>query len=202
MAGLSHPGIVRVILQEAEDHGFFFLVMEYVDGGDLRKAVREKRIREHAALSVVLETAMAVEHAHQHGLIHRDVKPANILLDEGHSKLTDFDLVWAADTTGGTRTGTLGTMIYAAPEAAVSSAPSISMDIYGLGMCAIFALYGDDLPLKVMRDTAKFIEALPCATSIKHVLVRAVELDPVDRFGTVADFSKALATALGEAPRA
>jgi tetratricopeptide (TPR) repeat protein len=200
MAGLSHPGIVRVILQEAEDHGFFFLVMEYVQEGDLRKAVREKRLKEPAAvLSVVFDTAAAVQHAHQHGLIHRDVKPANILLEMGRAKLADFDLVWAADTTGGTRTGALGTMIYAAPEASTSSAPTVSMDIYGLGMCAIFGLYGDDLPPRVMRDTHRFIQALPCAKAIQDVLVRAVEVDPVDRFATVAEFAQALKAALPKA---
>ncbi len=196
MARLSHPGVVRVILQDAEDHGFFFFVMEYIGGGDLRNAVLQKRLDDHAALRVVLKTAAAVQHAHQHGLIHRDVKPANILLDADHPKLTDFDLVWTADTTGGTRTGGLGTVIYTAPETSVTSVPSISMDVFGLGMCAVFGLYGRELPLAVLSDRRAFIQALPCLKPIQKVLLQAVEVDPSQRFVTVAEFAAALQEAL------
>jgi tetratricopeptide (TPR) repeat protein len=198
MAKLSHPGIVRVILKEAEDHGFFFFVMEYVEGCDLGEAVRQKRIVSASALRCVLETTKAVQYAHEQGLIHRDLTPANILIEGGRPKLTDFDLVWAADTTGGTKTGGLGTQIYSAPETMGSSEPSVAMDVYSLGMCAVFSLYGDTLPPKILRDCQGFIQRLPCSESIQRVLICATEFEPDKRFKTMADFAQALEAALGE----
>lgn len=196
MAQLTHPGVVRVLLPQAEDHGFFFFVMEYLGGGDLREAVLQRRVAGLETLRLILKTATAVHYAHEQGFIHRDVKPANILLEGMHPKLTDFDLVWTADTTGGTRTGGLGTVIYSAPETLVSSAPSFMMDVFGLGMCGVFGLHESDLPLTVLSDRRAFIHALPCAEPIKAVLLRATEIEPTQRFPTVAEFIKALEAAM------
>src|SRR5262245_22845778 len=102
MAGLSHPGIVRVIEAEGHDRGFDYFVMELMKGGTLRDAILEGRVPAHRILDVILEVGSALASAHGAGHVHRDVKPANILLDEkGNSRLTDFDLVGGTHTTGG-----------------------------------------------------------------------------------------------------
>ncbi len=116
MSELQHEGVVRVIEPRIKDEGYYYFVMEFVEGGDLQHAVLEGRIKD---LGVLQQVARSLDFAHQEGIVHRDVKPANILLtDQGEAKLSDFDLVRAFDTTGGTRTGSmLGTFLYMAPEA-------------------------------------------------------------------------------------
>src|SRR6185369_6109174 len=118
-------------------------------GGNLREAVLRKRLKEGAWPSIILPIAKALALAHSKGVIHRDIKPSNILLDESDQpKLTDFDLVGVNDTTGGTRTGALGTVVYAAPECLERPQEATARaDVYGLGMTAIFCLFGKDLSL-------------------------------------------------------
>jgi len=198
MKKLRHPGIVEVIEDEAHDGPFHFFVMEYVAGGDLRRAVLEGRLKGRAALEVVCQVGEALAFAHEQGVIHRDVKPANILLDEaGRPKLTDFDLVRAFDTTGGTRTGgMLGTFLYAAPEALINAKEAGEpMEVYGLGMTAAFVLYGRDLPATVMRDAEGFIGKLPCYEALRAVLRQAVAWEPADRFESMAALVAALRNA-------
>src|SRR5262249_11901720 len=108
-------------------------------------------------------------------------------------KLTDFDLVGGAHTTGGTRTGALGTFVYAAPEAMERPQDAKpAADVYGLGMTALFCFYGKDLPAKVMRDAGKVIRGLSCSGDGKAALERAVEWEVEDRFADVAAFCGAL----------
>ena len=117
MTKLSHPGIVHIVQVQGEDRGYYFFVMEYLDGGDLRAGILEGRVISDDMVSIIREVGMALEHAHEHKIIHRDVKPSNILLDHrGRAQLTDFDLVLADDTTGGTPGDAMGTFIYSAPE--------------------------------------------------------------------------------------
>ncbi len=200
MAELHHPGIVRVIEAHGEDAGYYFFAMDYAGGGDLRQAVLAGRLSPEDRLRMVLEVGDAVDFAHQHGVIHRDVKPANILLAAGdRPMLTDFDLVRAHDTTGGTRTGMLGTVIYAAPE--LMDRPQdagVPADVYGLGMTAIFALHGADLPLEAMRDAPAFVERIELSTPGKAALARAVAWKVEERWGSVAEFCRELRKGLGE----
>lgn len=97
---LPHPGIVRVLERHAIDDGWHYFVMEFIDGEDLDRAVRGAE----RGLAIILDVAEALQFAHERKLVHRDGTPSNILLDRaGRPHLTDFDLVRAADTTGGTR---------------------------------------------------------------------------------------------------
>lgn len=194
MASLQHQGIVRVLEQELEDEGYRFFVMEYLEGGDFRQAVLNNILSVEARLSVISNVAEALQFAHERNIIHRDIKPANIVLDGQHrAKLTDFDLVRAGDTTGGTRTGMMGTFIYAAPELMdrpqEAGAPA---DVYGLAMTAMFALYGKDLPTIVLRNANHFIDRLDVTDTIKSALQQAVDWDWHRRQQSVDEFCRVL----------
>jgi serine/threonine-protein kinase len=141
----------------------------------------------------------ALVEAHAKQLVHRDIKPANILIDEcGNAKLTDFDLVGAHDTTGGTRTGALGTIVYAAPECLDKPQDATARaDVFGLGMTAIFCLSGLDLPMTTFRDPAAAVTKLDCSASVQQVLKRAVAWEPGLRFADAAAMLDAMRDALG-----
>ena len=111
-----HNNIVRILDDPESDKGdcgYHYFVMEYVAGGTFLEAVTSGALSLEERIDVVLQIADALAFAHEHGNLHRDVKPENILLDAGGgpAKLTDFDLVFAADTWGGTQ-NSLGTLCY------------------------------------------------------------------------------------------
>jgi nucleoside phosphorylase len=198
MAELSHPAVVRVRSQKEEDGGYQYFVMEFVPGGDLRHAVLSGSVKGEAALPLILTVGDALAAAHAQKIIHRDVKPANILLDAaGAPRLTDFDLVAVKDTTGGTRTGAMGTFGYAAPECMHHPQDADARaDVFGLSMTAIFALHGRELPLDVVRDARGFIRKLACSEAIKAVLERGAAWDAEARFSDASAFCAALRQAL------
>ncbi len=202
MAGISHPGIVRVLEKRLDDGGYHYFVMEYVDGGDLRTAVLEKRLPTERVVPLIREVAEALQAFHDQGkgFVHRDVKPANILLDAaGRPKLTDFDLVRAAtDTTGGTKAGAmLGTFLYTAPECMGSPHEAeVRADVYSLAMTAAFCFSGHELPFSVLRSPEAFVEALPCPSGVRQVLKRGVALDSAERFPSVAALAEAIGRGL------
>lgn len=199
MQGLDHPHVVRVLDGPSEYRGFHFFVMELHSGGDLCRAILGGRISQLAALQAILQIGTALEYAHRRGLIHRDVKPQNILLDDlSNAWLTDFDLVWAPDTTGGTHTGAMGTFLYAAPEA-MENASQVDhrVDMYSLGMTTLFVLYGDMLPRKVLDARLLFIDELACSNSLKELLRSATALNPDERPFSVAQWCRELACAAG-----
>jgi nucleoside phosphorylase len=198
MVELQHPAVVRVLEQHGEDGGYHYFVMEYVAGGNFRQAVLEKKLTPEQTISVILRIGVALALAHSRKIIHRDVKPANILLHGLEQPLlTDFDLVGAADTTGGTRTGAMGTIVYAAPECLDRPQDADQRaDVYGLGMTAIFGLYGKDLPFHIMRTPEPFLSQLPCSQSLKEVLARSISLEPAERYNDASEFVMAVHQAM------
>lgn len=196
MSELVHEAIVKVLEPHGHDGGFYYFVMELVPGGDFRTAVLKGQVRAEAVLPLILRVGEALALAHQRKFIHRDIKPSNILLDaEGNPRLTDFDLVGGVDTTGGTRTGALGTFLYAAPE--LMDRPQDAdarADVYGLGMTALFGLHGRELSQNVIQDTEKrkLISRLPCPEEVKKVLQRAASRAHDKRYPHALKFCRAL----------
>ncbi|HEX7170712.1 MAG TPA: serine/threonine-protein kinase, partial [Rubrobacter sp.] len=148
-ARLAHPNIVQVYdAGEALFDGreTSYIVMEYVPGGDLKALIDERgRLPGPELARLGEEVCAGLAHAHERGVIHRDIKPHNILLDEkGHAKVTDFGIARALDTTQATRTGYfLGTALYSSPEQLQGHKVTSKSDIYSLGATLYQAAAGE-----------------------------------------------------------
>lgn len=200
MESLNHEAIVRVLSPGGEDHGFYYYVMEYVDGRDFRRWVLEDKPSPLQVLRSLMPIADALASAHARGLVHRDVKPANILVSKnGEFKLTDFDLVMDDNTTGGTRSGALGTFIYAAPELMLQPQHADARaDVYAFGMTALFGLHGVELAhsLAGAVERTASIEALGIDARLKKLLRTAVSSRQDLRFPDAGALHGALRAAL------
>ena len=147
-AGLSHPNIVQVYdagEDEFEGRNVSYIVMEFVPGGDLKRLIDENGPLSDDEISVLDGAAMGLAHAHERGIVHRDVKPHNILLDErGRPKITDFGIARALDATVATRTGSyLGTALYSSPEQLKGERVTPKSDVYSLGATLYHAAVGE-----------------------------------------------------------
>lgn len=143
-AMVDHEGIANVF-DYGEDSGSAFLVMELVPGDSLAKILeRDKKLDDQKVLDIVAQTARALYEAHEAGLVHRDVKPGNLLITPaGDVKITDFGIARVADQVSLTATGqVMGTVQYLAPEQATGKPATPSTDIYSLGIVAYEALKG------------------------------------------------------------
>lgn len=217
-ASIDHPHVVPV-LHAGEEDGRLYVAMRYVEGTDLRQMiVRDGRIAPALAATIVDQVAGALDAAHARGLVHRDVKPANILVAERpdgsvHAYLTDFGLTkQAAGADGLTRAGTvLGTMDYISPEQLDGRPVDARADIYALG-CVFYQALTGRVPFPRDTDAAKMwahvqqapprlAEVAPdLPAELDTVLQRAMAKDPADRFGTAGEFGRAaVAAAAGRA---
>jgi len=143
-AMINHDGIANVY-DYGEDEGSAFLVMELVPGESLSSILeREKTLPAEQVISIIAQTALALDAAHREGLVHRDVKPGNLLITpDGHVKITDFGIARVANQVSLTQTGqVMGTVQYLAPEQATGKAATAAGDVYSLGIVAYEALAG------------------------------------------------------------
>ena len=198
--GLFHPYLIRIIDGPHEEAGFHYYAMEFMPRGDLHAAVIEGRIERMQALRILLDAGGALDFAHDQGLIHRDVKPQNILIaSDFGARVTDFDLVLAADSTGGTRTGAMGTFFYAAPEQMKDmSRVDRRVDVYSLAMTAMFILSGRPLSPHDVFRRLEFIEELDCGAIMRDTLRAATAIDPEERPATIKELCIQLQQALKE----
>jgi predicted Ser/Thr protein kinase len=211
-ATLEHPHVVPVY--EAGEHdGSLFIAMRFIDGRDLATEVRDHgRLAPDRLGRIVLQVAGALDAAHRSGVVHRDVKPANVLLtgsgDDEQAYLTDFGLTReAAAESGLTLTGQwVGTVDYAAPEQILGEPTDARSDVYALGCLAFQGLTGTP-PFQgapAARLFAHMHEPPPSASAarpeldpeVDATLARALAKKPADRFPSAGDLGRALAAAL------
>jgi eukaryotic-like serine/threonine-protein kinase len=211
VAQLAHPNIVTVI-DRGEQDGRQFIVFEYVDGMNLKELMtQEGPLSPREAIELALQVARGLSFAHESGLVHRDVKPQNVLLDaDGRAKVTDFGIAHAVDVDGMTITGTImGTSSYIAPEQASGQPVDEQTDVYSLG-CVLYELLAGEVPfdgdnfvavaMRHVNDPVPSIrEVRPdIPPRLDWALQQAMAKDHGERFESMADFAAELEACYAE----
>ncbi len=200
-AALTNRHIVPVFDRGETDDGAYYIAMEYVAGGDLGDLLKsEGRLPPRRASEIALQVAEALGAAHERGVIHRDIKPRNILITRsGHAKVADFGIARAAEATTISHPGDiLGSVKYMSPEQATGGAVSPASDLYSLGVVLCEMLTGRvpfevELPEDVPAEHAKGpprrqSEANPeVPKALDAVVTRLLATDPQDRYGSATE---------------
>ncbi|WP_307874439.1 serine/threonine-protein kinase [Frankia nepalensis] len=207
LAELDHPHIVRVH-DYVEHEGTCLLVMELLSGGTLKQRIQGGKINQETICSVGIAAAAALSTAHAAGVLHRDVKPDNIMFDgSGLLKVTDFGIAKIFDGAETTASAILGTPRYMAPEQILGSRLFPSTDLYALGgvlyeMFAERPLFGR--PMGVQPLTHHHLNVMPerltnVPAPVSAVIMRALTKDPTARYGDATEFALELARAAVQA---
>jgi len=209
-ARVNHEGIANVY-DYGEDSGSAFLVMELVPGDSLAKILEDRKFLPAAeVLDIVAQTARALYAAHQEGLVHRDVKPGNLLITpDGHVKITDFGIARVADQVSLTATGqVMGTVQYLAPEQATGKPATPSTDIYSLGIVAYEALVGkrpftgDNQMMIAMSQIRDVPPPLPESIdpAVSELIMDCLAKKPLMRPATALELAQRAEKLSGKAP--
>lgn len=206
---LYHPNIVS-IYDVGEEDDIYFIVMEYVKGLTLKQYIQQHHhIPIEKSLNIMQQITAAISHAHQHGIIHRDIKPQNILIDnEEHVKITDFGIATALSATSITQTNAvLGSVHYLSPEQARGGMANKKSDIYSLGI-VMFELLTGRLPFSGESAVSIALKHLQSSTpspkrwnpdvpqSVENIVLKATAKDPFHRYESAEEMKEDLTTAL------
>ena len=212
VASLDHPNVVP-LYEAGEENGTVYIVTRWVDGTELGMLLhRDGPLRPRRAAETAAQIAAALELAHEKGLVHRDVKPSNVLVTpEGHVYLTDFGLAKRAETAAGLTAGDqmLGTVDYVAPEQIEGSEPDARSDVYSLG-CVLYEILAGEAPFAAHKGgmakmwAAVNAEAQPInerrsdvPPALDEVMRRAMSKSPDER-PSAAEFRRRVLAAVGE----
>ena len=206
-AGLNQANLVS-IYDWGEADGTYFIVMEYVEGETLKELVRRQgRLSGNEAVRISLQLLAALEFAHRTGIVHRDVKPQNVMIDrDGNVKVTDFGIARAGDS-GMTEVGSiLGTAQYLAPEQARGQPVDERSDLYSVGI-VLYEMLTGTVPFKgdsavtvalkhvneMAAEPAQLVPGLPYA--LNQIVLKAIAKDPAQRYQTAEQFARDLRSA-------
>jgi len=210
---VTHRNVIRIFdLGQADGHKY--ITMEYLEGRDLRAVLREKgKLPPEEAAKIILQICRALEAAHGEGVIHRDLKPQNIMLDaNGRAYVMDFGIARSAHLPGMTQTGALvGTPEYMSPEQAKGEKLDERSDLFSLGVILYELLIGQspyhsDTPLatlwkRIQEKAAPLTDLDPTIPKpVSDIVAKALEIDPKDRFSSATEFAQSLESWLGISP--
>ena len=210
-SSLNHPNIVEMY-DVGEDDGNYFLVMEYVDGRTLKSLIKKRgALSLTETVDIMLQLTSGIAHAHDSYLIHRDIKPQNVLiLEDGRAKITDFGIAIALNSAELTQTNSvMGSVHYLPPEQANGSGASIKSDVYSLGILMYELLTGKlpfkgenavEIAIKQMKEQIPSLKAqnplIP--QSIENIVLKACAKNPKNRYDSVNEMHEDLKMALSE----
>lgn len=206
---LAHPNIVS-IYDVGEENDLYYIVMEYVDGQTLKQYIQQNSpLKVEDAIGIMRQLTSAISHAHQNHIIHRDIKPHNILIDhDGNVKVTDFGIAMALSATSITQTNSvLGSVHYLSPEQARGGMANRKSDIYSLGI-VMFELLTGRLPFSGESAVSIALKHLQSETpslrrwnssipqSVENIVLKATAKDSFHRYNSVEEMEEDLRTAL------
>jgi eukaryotic-like serine/threonine-protein kinase len=214
-ARLVHPNIVQVFDSGLDERtGQHFIVMEYIEGQSCAEILRDDGwVEVEEAVAIIEQACEGLHYAHRHGVVHRDVKPGNLLRSrEGEVKLADFGIAKATEQSSITQVGSvLGTAAYLAPEQARGEEAGPRADLYALGVVTYQLIAGrlpyeatslTELALKQQQEEPATLDTLVAAVSpeLADAVAIALALDPRERYATARDMGRAIADAMRGIP--
>jgi len=206
-ARLVHPNIVQIFDSGLDEHsGRHFIVMEYIEGHSCAEILRDDGwVQVDEAVAIIEQACEGLHYAHRHGVVHRDVKPGNLLrAREGEVKLADFGIAKATEQSSITQVGSvLGTAAYLAPEQARGEEAGPRADLYALGVVAYQLISGrlpyeatslTELALKQQREEPPMLDTLVAAVGpeLAEAIALALALDPRERYQTAREMGRAI----------
>jgi DNA-binding beta-propeller fold protein YncE len=199
-ASLDHPNVVP-IYEAGEGDGQLYIAMRYVEGQDLKELLRAGPLEVERAVRLCAQVGDALDFAHARGLVHRDVKPSNVLLDpKEHVYLADFGLTKRVGEGRRVEPGLFGTIDYMAPEQIRGDEIDGRADVYALG-CLLYECLAGTAPFRRASDAATLYahleEEAPSFPGLEEVLPTALAKDPVDRYQTCTELIDDVRDALG-----
>ena len=209
VSNLSHPNIVEVY-DVGEEDGNYYIVMEYIEGKTLKQLLQKRgALTLNEVIDIMTQLTDGLAHAHEAYIIHRDIKPQNIMIeDNGLVKITDFGIAMALNSTQLTQTNSvMGSVHYLPPEQANGKGSTVKSDIYSLGILMYELLTGSvpfkgdtavEIALKNMKEKIPSIRkqnpTIP--QSVENIVLKATAKNPKNRYDNVRDMYKDLQTAL------